>query len=313
MEPDTETLYREHGAAVAAFCRSLLHDRTEAEDATQQVFLSAHRALLNGSTPREPLAWLLTGARHECYARFRQGAAAPLPVAEVPEQATADAAAHVLRADELATVWDEVERMPAPQRQAFLLREIRGLSYGQLADELSLSPPSVRSLLLRARTRLRRRLGDVAAGLGGAPWIQALVRLVAGGDGASPVPAATKAAAVGIGALALMGGSDVTRAPHHALTRLPPRATKLHQPQARAHPPAAPAAESREGHSRLDGREPERDRSHGSDDAGSSKSGEHSSGHADRGHATRGGARDGGSSGGDGPGGGGRGRGGHGG
>ena len=58
---------------------------------------------------------------------------------------------------------------------------------------------------LRARTRLRHRLRDVAAGLGGAPWIQTLVRLVGGGDGASPVPAATKAAAVGIGALALVG------------------------------------------------------------------------------------------------------------
>ena len=101
--------------------------------------------------------------------------------------------------------------MPSAQREAFLLREIRGLSYSQLAAELSLSTPSVRSLLVRARTRLRHRLRDVTAGLGGAPWIQTLVRLVAGGDGASPVPAATKAAAVGIGALALVGGGDLSR------------------------------------------------------------------------------------------------------
>jgi DNA-directed RNA polymerase specialized sigma24 family protein len=61
---DTEALYREHEAAVAKLCRSLLRDRAEAEDATQQVFLAAHRALLNGSAPREPLAWLLAVARH---------------------------------------------------------------------------------------------------------------------------------------------------------------------------------------------------------------------------------------------------------
>src|SRR5262245_42861004 len=66
---DTEVLYREHGPAVARLCRSLLRDSSEAEDAAQQVFLSAHRALLNGSAPRDPLAWLLTVARHECYAR----------------------------------------------------------------------------------------------------------------------------------------------------------------------------------------------------------------------------------------------------
>jgi DNA-directed RNA polymerase specialized sigma24 family protein len=69
---DTEALYLEHGATVARFCRSLLRDQSEAEDATQQIFLSAHRALLNGSAPQEPLAWLLAVARHECYARFRQ-------------------------------------------------------------------------------------------------------------------------------------------------------------------------------------------------------------------------------------------------
>jgi RNA polymerase sigma-70 factor (ECF subfamily) len=200
---DTEALYREHGAAVAALCGSLLRDRGETEDATQQVFLSAHRALLNGAAPREPRAWLLTVARNECYARFRQRAATPVPTGDAPETATADASTQVVQAGELAKMWDEVGRMPPAQREAFILREIHGLSYGQLADELSLSRPSVRSLLLRARARLRRRLGDVAAGLGGAPWVQALLRLITGGDGASPVPAGTKAAAVGIGALAL--------------------------------------------------------------------------------------------------------------
>jgi RNA polymerase sigma-70 factor, ECF subfamily len=198
---DTEVLFREHGAAVARFCRSLLRDHAEAEDAAQQVFLSAHRALLNGSTPREPLPWLLTVARHECYARFRQRQASPVPVGDEHDGTTPDASVHVLRVGQIATLWDEVERMPRAQRDAFVLREIRGLSYTQLADELALSAASVRSLLVRARTRLRHRLRDVAPSLGGAPWIQTLVRLVGGGDGASPVPAATKAAAVGIGAL----------------------------------------------------------------------------------------------------------------
>ena len=235
----TEALYREHGAAVERLCGSLLRDRAEAEDATQQVFLSAHRALLNGATPREPLAWLLAVARNECFARFRQQAALPLQAGEATDGATADASVHALRAGELARVWEEVERMPAAQREVFLLREIRGLSYGQLAEQLSLSRPSVRSLLLRARMRLRRRLGDVVAAFGGASWIQALVRLVAGGDAASPLPAATKAAAVGLGALALAGSgalphaTDTPRTSRHPTTR--------HRAEAHARHVASPA------------------------------------------------------------------------
>jgi RNA polymerase sigma-70 factor, ECF subfamily len=239
---DTEALYREHQAAVAGLCRSLLGDRAEAEDATQQVFLAAHRALLNGSAPREPLAWLLAVARHECYARFRQRTTAPVPTGDVPDGSAPDASAQVLRAGELATVWEEVERMPRAQREAFLLREIRGFSYGQLATELSLSTSSVRSLLLRARARLRHRLRDVAAGLGGAPWVQSLVRCVAGGDGASPLPAATKAAAVGLGALALVGGGgDLAQTRHH-LSETPGQAAPRHEAHARARRPATPTA-----------------------------------------------------------------------
>lgn len=215
---DTEALYREHGAAVAALCRALLRDRAEAEDATQQVFLSAHRALLNGAAPREPLAWLLVVARHECYARFRQRTARPVPSHDLSDEAAPDASLHALRAGELETMWDEVTRMPTAQREAFLLREIRGLSYGQLADELSLSAPSVRSLLTRARARLRHRLRDVTAGFSTAPWVQPLVRMVPGGDGTSPLPAATKAAAIGVGTLALVGGGNLSPGAHR-----PPR------------------------------------------------------------------------------------------
>lgn len=236
----TEELYREHRAAVAALCHSLLRDSVDAEDATQQVFLSAHRALVHGASPRDPRAWLLAVARHECYARFRQRAATPMPVGAAPDGATADASVSVLRSNELARVWDEVRRMPPAQREAFLLREIRGLSYDQLAAELSLSTPSVRSLLLRARTRLRRRLGDVIAALGGAPWVQVLVRALVG-DGSSPVPAATKAVAVGLGALALTSGGDVPSVGHLA-SRPPRHAAEHHRVERRARPGAVTAA-----------------------------------------------------------------------
>jgi RNA polymerase sigma factor (sigma-70 family) len=285
---DTESLYREHGAAVAALCRSLLRDRGETEDATQQVFLSAHRALLNGAAPREPRAWLLAVARNECYARFRERSSTPVPTGDTPETATADASVHVLRAGELATVWDEVGQMPTTQREAFLLREIRGLSYGQVADELSLSGPSVRSLLMRARMRLRQRLGDVAAGVGGVPWVQALLRLFAGGDAAAPVPAATKAAAVGIGALALAGGGGLVV--RHT-TQTPRHTTEHHKATVHIHRSAAALAatvQPREDRPRFgdlnsesepggrDGRS--RDSGERSDSRGSRSSGESSGG-----------------------------------
>jgi DNA-directed RNA polymerase specialized sigma24 family protein len=57
---------------VYAVCRLNLRDRHDAEDATQQTFLSAYRSLLGGREPNDPPAWLATIARNECSRLRRQ-------------------------------------------------------------------------------------------------------------------------------------------------------------------------------------------------------------------------------------------------
>src|SRR5665213_1671886 len=84
----TEELYRDHGRLVAGLCRALLRDRAEGEDAAQQVFLAVHRALLNGTSPREPAAWLATIARNECWARIRARMREPLAMEQLETVST---------------------------------------------------------------------------------------------------------------------------------------------------------------------------------------------------------------------------------
>ena len=67
---------------VYGVCRAMLRDVHEAEDATQQVFLSAHKAHLEGAVVRDPAAWLVAIARNECRARITAGMRRPLPVAD---------------------------------------------------------------------------------------------------------------------------------------------------------------------------------------------------------------------------------------
>lgn len=201
---DLERLYLDYRGAVRAICLAVLRNRDDADDAVQQVFLSALRSLRNGTVPRDPGAWLATIARRECWARARQPAVAPLP--EVMRAAgAADIAA---TAAELAEVWRAIADLPIRQREALLLRELRGLGYDELAALMELSHPSIRSLLTRARRTLQSRLERGAAALGGAPWLNLVARLF--GDGSSPVPSAvTRTAAVGLSAVALTGGAVV--------------------------------------------------------------------------------------------------------
>ena len=204
----TEELYAQFGRTVAGLCRALLRDAAEAEDATQQTFLSAHRALLNGSRPREPAAWLAAIARNECWARIRTRMREPLAsdVLETQVSGASDPVAEALRRADLAALWAAIDALPPAQREALLLREFGGLSYGQLAAALAVSEPAVESLLFRARRRLRVQLRAAFAALTGASWLEALARLLAGGGAPA---AAAKVAALGIGAAAIGSGAAV--------------------------------------------------------------------------------------------------------
>jgi RNA polymerase sigma factor (sigma-70 family) len=204
----TDALYREHHRLVATICRLLLRDRDEAEDATQQVFLSAHRALLNGVAPREPAAWLATIARHECRSRRKLPALVVIDEnSELEDSFATDPPTSAMQRADLEALWEEIARLPQAQRDALLLREICGLSYSQLAAELEVTRASARSLLSRAREHVRRTLRDTSAGLSNAPWLAQLARLIEGGPSpAAPVPTAGKLVAVAVGAVALVAG-----------------------------------------------------------------------------------------------------------
>jgi len=197
----SERLYAQHHRMVAGLCRALLRDATEAEDAAQQVFLSAHRSLVNGAEPREPAGWLATIARNECWARIRGRMREPLPSNAAEDVAgTADPVAEALRRADLAALWRAIRALPHQQREALLLREFGGLRYDELAVALSVTEPAIESLLFRARTRLRAQLQSAAAAL--AP----LARLLA--SGGAPAVAA-KAVAVGLGTAAVTGTAVV--------------------------------------------------------------------------------------------------------
>jgi RNA polymerase sigma-70 factor (ECF subfamily) len=205
-----EQLYESHAGLVRSVCRSLLRDRVEAEDAVQQTFLSAQRALLNGSEPRDAGAWLATIARHESLARVRGRMREPLPMEVEEHQAAPDAHAAAVGRHDAGALRDALAELPAQQREAILLREVRGFSYQEVAASLSVTTSAVESLLFRARRRLQTRLQGSLAALSLGEWVQPLrdlaARLVGGGIAA---PAAAKVAVVGLGTAVVAGGAVV--------------------------------------------------------------------------------------------------------
>ena len=159
-------IYSGNARMVYGLCRMLLDDPIEAEDATQQVFLSAYRSLLTGTEVDKPAAWLGTIARHECQARSTARARTVVAFNDAVTLVSPGADEQAAGRADAAELYSEVAALPDKQRAAVVLRDIYGLRYDEVASALGTSRPAVEALLFRGRRRLKHRLRPgLAAGV----------------------------------------------------------------------------------------------------------------------------------------------------
>jgi RNA polymerase sigma factor (sigma-70 family) len=157
VDPDRsfERIYRRHRGDVYGSVLRDVRDPDEAEDVTQVAFLNAFRAMRRGDRPQKPRAWLLTIARNVVRRRATLRATRPQEVTLDPEL--------LLDLDDLGAspaqdICAALHRLTRAQRDAIVLREIQGRSYGEIAEELDLSVSAVEALLFRARRALAAEL-----------------------------------------------------------------------------------------------------------------------------------------------------------
>jgi RNA polymerase sigma-70 factor (ECF subfamily) len=162
-----------HLAAAHNLAYWLLRDAHDAEDIVQQSCLRAFGAFDNfrGTDAR---SWLLAIVRNGCFTelRRRRGQRTTLEALDEelaePDRAGDPHTALVrqLDADELAAA---IGRLPDVFREAFVLREMEGLSYGQIAEVAGVPVGTVMSRLARARQRLQQSLAGHDNTSAGAP------------------------------------------------------------------------------------------------------------------------------------------------
>ena len=147
-------LYSDNARMVYGLCRTLLDDPTDAEDATQQVFLSAYRSLLTGTEVKKPSAWLGTIARNECQVRYAARARSPVALHDAATLVSPGADEQAAGRADAAELYSELAALPDNQRAAVVLRDIYGFRYDEVAAALGTSRPAVEALLFRGRRRL---------------------------------------------------------------------------------------------------------------------------------------------------------------
>jgi RNA polymerase sigma factor (sigma-70 family) len=155
IEEMVEGSFRDHAAAIRGKALQLTRDPEMAADVTQEAFLRLYVEARAGRMPDNVSAWLyrtsanliISGARHAAVAHRL----APRLVND--DEPTQPEAIVVLREshDELDAA---LARLPAPDRAALVLAA-HGATGRELAHYLGRSPIAARTVLCRARRRLR--------------------------------------------------------------------------------------------------------------------------------------------------------------
>src|ERR1700691_6372418 len=124
-------IFKRHHAPLLSYCRHMLGDQDEGEDALQQAFIKAHQALRSGTAPRELRPWLYAIARNFCLSAI----AARRPTAPLQDSTPglAGRAEEVHGREDLRELLAGIARLPEDQRSALLLAELEDLGHREIA------------------------------------------------------------------------------------------------------------------------------------------------------------------------------------
>ena len=149
--------YRDRYARYAA---RMLGSADEAEDAVQDAFVRAYDQLAQCRDPDKFVGWFFLILRNRCFAeRRRNRTSAPLEAADAVAAADrTDGGTEI--AERRRALQHALLELTPDQREVFVLKHVEGLSYGEIAERLSTSVPSLKMRMHRAYDRLREQLRE---------------------------------------------------------------------------------------------------------------------------------------------------------
>jgi RNA polymerase sigma factor (sigma-70 family) len=152
-----ETIYDRYSRGLLAFCRHMLGSRDEAEDALQQSFASAYRALRGGTGVIDLRPWLYAIARNRCLSALRaQRDDLSVDALDLTGRPFEGLPSEIALRAELRELVEDLQRLPDDQRAALVLFELGDQSHEQIAAVLDVRREKVKALVFQAREALLR-------------------------------------------------------------------------------------------------------------------------------------------------------------
>jgi RNA polymerase sigma-70 factor (ECF subfamily) len=153
-----ETLMRLHNRTLYRTARAILRDDAEAEDAVQEAYLQAYRALATFRGESKLSTWLVRITANEALMRRRRNASAAARIDVEPDDLVSGEAGPecIARGGEMRRLLEaHMGALPEGYRTVFMMRAIEELSVEETAAALGIPEATVRTRYFRARNLLR--------------------------------------------------------------------------------------------------------------------------------------------------------------
>ena len=146
-------LFERYHGPLLGYCRSILLDDEDAQDATQSALESALRALPRRQPGRPLRPWLYRIAHNAAIDVVRRRRPQH-PLSERDEPTVPGPEFDAEQRLRLSELVDDLRALPERQRGALVMRELGGLGYDEIALALDVSPQAARRAVFDARTAL---------------------------------------------------------------------------------------------------------------------------------------------------------------
>lgn len=153
--------FRSYYAALCLFANSYLHNEEESRDLVQDCFIRLWENHAMMSRQNHIQSFLYTVVRNRCIDLIRRRkvqVARHEKYTYLADKWEGEELNEVKRVETIRLVFEAVERLPARIRQVFRMHYMEGKNYNQIAEELQVSPRTVRNQKLRALVLLKGKL-----------------------------------------------------------------------------------------------------------------------------------------------------------
>lgn len=152
-------LVRRHAPFLVAFATRLTGSRADADDCVQEALITAWQRLPELAEPDKVRSWLTTIVSRKATDRLRRRK----PTEQIVEDAVLaadDPERSAVRSSQMEALSRVLGELPEEQRVVWVLKEVSGYSYDEIAEQVGVSAATVRGRLARARKTVIERMQE---------------------------------------------------------------------------------------------------------------------------------------------------------